>query len=221
MSYLGLPSAQAEFTLLRMHDSTSFANTLKFVAKVKTTGISDAIFKIRNRYETLIDELSGLPLTSKKEIVQPNLKQTLAIQFDQQRKLASSSNGNSWTIPANCYDLFSMLYALRRSQPKGEDSIRFNIDVESQTWLLLGRAESSGEIRTKMGRIRATHYKFSFHSSHSSRAREWKTDLLTNRIGKQGALLEIWLGDDSKHLPLKLRFGSGISAVEMNIQRLQ
>lgn len=103
----------------------------------------------------------------------------------------------------------------------GENSLRFNIDVESQIWLLLGRAENSKEIKTKIGRIRATHYKFRFHSSHSSKPREWKTDLLTNRIAKQGALLEIWLGDDSKHLPLKLRFGSGISAVEMNIQRLQ
>lgn len=113
MSYLGLPSAQAEFKLLKMNDSTSFANTLKFVAKVKTTGISDAIFSIRNRYETMFDELTGLPLASKKKIDQPNLKQTVAIQFDQQQRLASFSNGSSWTIPADCYDLF--FHALRAS----------------------------------------------------------------------------------------------------------
>ena len=216
MNYLGLSSAQAEF-LLMQSDSITDSPTIRFIAKVQTRGISDTIFRICNRYESLIDAKSGLPLIVRKEIDQPNIRHSLEIRFNQTVGLATSSQGDSWSISPNCYDLFSMLCALRRMNFEDGDSLEFVLDVESQLWQISGHVEKYKTLKTKLGKLPATYFNFKFHSSAPPRRRKWKTDLLTNRIGKEGAPLEIWLGNDPERIPLKLRFGEGFLAVEMNI----
>lgn len=215
MSYMGLSSARAEFLLAENSDSAK--PVIIFVAKVETRGISDAIFRIRNRYESHMDKKTGLPILAKKEIDQPNVKHSLEIVYDQTECLAKSNKAASWPIPPNCYDLFSMLYALRTVSFEDGDSVRFIIDAESQIWGMLGRVSNVRFLKTNLGRLSAKHFKFSFHTPVSVEPRKWKTDLLTNRIGKEGGLLEIWLSNDTDKLPLKMRFGKGFSAVEMTL----
>lgn len=216
MTYMGLAGAESVFILKKIkHDQVS--DTLCFIANVKTRGVSDAIFRIRNHYESFIDIRNGLPCLFKKQIDQPNIQQELQIIYDHNNLTATSSFGTSWSIPPLCYNLFSMVNQLRNCDKNPGDTLQYNVDIESQIWSLKGIVSDLENKKTRIGLYPVYEIDFNFYPIGSITPRSWKTDLLFNRIGKEGGRLLIWLSADHDQIPLKLRFGDGFASVEMNL----
>ena len=211
MKFHGLPSAT-----VTMQARVTEQGMVKISSDVNTKPLYNLLFHIHNHYETFIAQDSGLPIRSVKKIDQKNIRQQLEIVYDRDLALARTSWDSTWTITADAYDLFSMLYKIRRST---KDTLNMTVHIEGQLWRVSGVFEKAAPTKGKFGKLAARTITLSFRPYDIVHPRTWKTDLLTNRIARANSKLIITLGPPPDNLPILLRFGAGDSSVEMRLVR--
>jgi hypothetical protein len=219
LKYLGITAAKAQF-YLNAGDSSSPSPTVEIAAQVETRPISDLLFHIHNRYSTLVNLASGLPVMAEKNIDQKNIRQNLSIEYDRRNLIARSSTASSWAITDQSLDLFSMLYHVRFLKMTFGDSAHFVLDIEGQLWRAGGAMAEGEKIPGPFQEVPVRKLVLVFSPFGEIAPRKWKTDLLTNRISRNGGMLVVCLGPPPQSLPLYLQFGQGKSAVEMKLQKV-
>ncbi|MBN2354769.1 DUF3108 domain-containing protein [candidate division KSB1 bacterium] len=206
----GLPVANA---FLRLDGR----DTLRIQAAIDTKSFASLIFRIHNIYETMMDASRERPIRFNKLIQQRNISQNLQITYDHRANQATTRDGTSWEILTGTQNLFSMLYQLRCLEYAPDDTVVYNLDVESQPWRAVGTIQTGNGINIA-GIEAKRRIEFKFYSVGIPGQRAWKTDLLTNRITK-GGNLTILLGSSPDNIPLLIRFGEGNNCVEMRFTK--
>ena len=129
MKYLNMKVASLEFFV-----SDSFKNLSKpqyqLSVKANSTPFATKLFKINNNYFTLFNTKTFLPVKSIKKIDQKNIQHNAVLDFDHQDYQATFNDSISWSLPAPCYDYFSMLYFLRAQPWDKIDTLKFFLDSE-------------------------------------------------------------------------------------------
>lgn len=210
---LQLGSLRNATATIRTSYTDSPSHSLHITAAVWTRGVADMLFPIHNQYETWIDTTSFLPVRSEKRIAQKNINQHFCIDYDHHAGSAISDHGHQWPIVPGCQTLFSLLPYLRRQPLQNGDSLAVILDIESHVWLLSGRMTNE---KHKQGN--AWHLRFVFEPAMTIVHREWKTDLLTNRISRSDTQLDIWLDAGTERLPLRLLFRNNQFCVDMQLR---
>ncbi len=188
---------------------------LSIIWTVKTKALYGILFKIDNRYEIVVDD-SGRLVQVNKSIDQKNIKQEWQIYYDWANLTTETNRGYGWPILPGCQNVLSMLYDVRCRSLADGDSLSYILDVESQIWRIEGRVRT---LYDAQGNFSADEIVFSFHPATPIQARRWKTDLLTNRLARQGSTLVIRLGEAPGRLPLLLRFSGKDDGVEMRLAK--
>jgi hypothetical protein len=219
MSYRGLPAAGAEMNFLR--ESIDGVETVEIESTVRTKSLFKALFNIDNYYLTLVNATTGLPLKCEKKIEQKNIRQHLLVEYDRDSLMARSSLEKSWPIPADCLDLFSMIYRMRTGNYKPGQQVEWSIDIEGQLWRVTGLVMAAEPVDGPFADLPVRSIELIFSPLGGAKPRLWKTDLLTNRIARKGSVLKIYLGPPPQSYPLKLQFGEGTSSVEMKLEHVR
>ncbi len=207
----GLGAADAEFTFTRGgRDSIH--------VRIDTRPWSSLIFSIHNRYHAALDTLTGLLLQTGKDIRQRNIAQSMTIHYDYGQKRARSTEGHSWPLHGAALDLFSMLYHLRTLRPDSLATLRLPVFIEGQSYWAEGAPPVATVLNTPWGALPVTLLDLVFVPADTIGPRNWKTDLLTNRIARPGGRLTIALGPAPQHLPLRLIFGGDGKKVTMTLK---
>lgn len=201
MEYLNLSVATLKF-------QTTETNLNNFHLKIHASATLSArlLFKLDNVYETYFDRNTFLPTKVIKQIDQKNIHHELNIHFNHQQNKASLGDSISWSIPADCFDYFSMLYFLRSQKLEPGDSIHFHLDSE----FLISKVEAKvlpeqEVIQVPAGKFPSIKLNLKF-SAVTHEPRPWRTDLLTNRLASPGSEITIWFSDDENRLPLKIAY---------------
>ena len=87
--------------------------TFHVVGIGKTNGISDWIFKVRDRYETYIDEKSLVPWLFKRRVNEGGYIINQDYSFDRFSNKVTTENGNEFNISENMQDMISAFYQAR------------------------------------------------------------------------------------------------------------
>ena len=210
MKFKGVNSAKSNFQALV--DDSLF--TIHW--DVETRSIFNWLFHIENKYRSAFNTENCELLSNHKLINQKNIFQDYSINYDWQNKLARSNFTKAWNVPEGSVDILTMLYLIRLLEKEEIENTRFVIDVESQIWnasLKLLQQDSEGTSAIPdVDCIEVT-----FHPIDNVKKREWKTDLLTNRIARPGGKLTICLSPPPQRGPLSLSFGPPDSRVEMKL----
>ena len=219
MSYHGLPAARAEMSFLQK--PIDGAQTVEITATVRTKSLFKMLFHINNFYITLVNTITGLPVTYRKKIEQKNISQQLFIEYDRDSLIARSSLEKSWPITADCLDLFSMIYRIRADNYSPGQRVEWSVDIEGQLWRVTGQVVTAEPVDGPFADLPVRYIELFFSMLNDVKPRLWKTDLLTNRIAKEGSTLKIYLGPLPQSYPLKLQFGEGTSSVEMKLEHVR
>lgn len=205
MEYLKLDVALLSFHLF---DTTEINNQKAYhlIVKANSTRTAGMLFMLNNVYQTFFNEKNFLPIKSVKKIRQKNINHDLTIDFNHQKQQALIGDSISWSIPADCYDYFSMLYYLRSKHFSKGDIIHFHLDSEH----LISRVEAiflPGQeiLKIPAGKFNSIQVRLMLQPLNDE-PRPWKTDLLTNRLAAPGSELTIWLSNDKYRLPLKISY---------------
>jgi hypothetical protein len=172
--------------------------------QAKATRSASLMFKLDNVYETYFNQQNFLPNKVIKQISQKNIQHELNFAFDHRKRKASLGDSISWSIPADCFDYFSMLYFLRSQPLQPGDAYSFHLDSEYIISKVAVQVLPEQEvIKVPAGKFESIKLSIKF-TRVSQQARPWRTDLPTNRLASPGAEITIWFSDDEHRLPLKI-----------------
>ncbi|MBN2010975.1 DUF3108 domain-containing protein [candidate division KSB1 bacterium] len=184
-------------------DSINQCPVNKVYVDAKTRGIASRLFRVNNQYETCFTQQTFLPLTLHKWVTQKNIMQQRCTIFNHITLLATIDSTQSWAIPADTRDFFSMLYFLRATE--WDDTLRFHVDAER----LLSQANAVHNgtelIKCCDEKMEVERIDMSFDAL-TDEERPWDTDLLTNRLSQPNSTMTIRISTDDRRLPVKFEF---------------
>ena len=183
--------------------------------QAKTKPLAGLLFKINNRYETIVN-LNGRLVQANKTVHQKNISESWQIVYRWDDLVAHTEPNGDWPILPGCQNILSMLYDVRCQNLTHGDSIDYLIDVESQIWRLLGIVQDQLD---SDGNLAEQDIVFSFQPAMPILKRAWKTDLLTNRLARQSSTLVFRFGPEPARLPLSIKFGDKSDRVEMRLKK--
>lgn len=220
LEYLNLSAASLNF---QIPDTARIDHITVNHLIVKATSSRSAgmLFKLDNRYETYFDRTTFLPQKIYKSIRQKNIMHDLTIMFDHRQHQASRGDSIFWSIPADCYDYFSMLYYLRAQPLLPGDTLRFHLDSEYRVSKVEAVVLSEKkQIDVPAGKFDAIQLQVKF-AALKNLSRPWKTDLLTNRLAAPGSELTIYFSDDHVRLPLKISYHQSVINTQIILKSFQ
>ncbi len=165
----------------------------------KTSGMVDAIFKVRDKYSSYIDPLSDQPLKSIRNIREGRYKYYNEVTYDYENLIedsisVQSKKSGEVRVPPNIHDIVSAFYFARRYKfndhmRKGE-ILEFTTYFDDEIFPLKIKYMGNETIKTEFGKTEC----YLFHPvTEVGRMFETEEDM------------KIWVTRDKNHIPIKAR----------------
>jgi hypothetical protein len=181
----------------------TFAGKEVWHAKIlgKTTGIADAIFRMKDIYESYIEPETELPVFSIRNIQEGRYRKYNEVSFDRNSRpdsaiLTSDLSGIHIT-EKEIHDILSCFYYFRNHDLKDYRDFKKGDMITINTWFtdeyypIRLRFQGIDDVRTKIGKIKCI---------------KFNPVTETGRLFKTENDLSIWFTADSNFLPVKVRF---------------
>ena len=175
-----------------------------FTATGRSNSKYDWIFKVRDKYESIVDARSLLPYQFTRQIHEGGFRQSESIQFNQKAKTAISGDVSYKT--ADCtHDVISAIYAARNInysflQPNDKVYLNFFLDKElyPSYFKFLGREI----ITTRFGKFKVI---------------KIAPLLVKGTVFDGGEKMIIWVTDDENHIPVRLETPIIVGSIKMDM----
>jgi len=177
-----------------------------------TTGVADAVFKVRDVYESYFDPLTELPVKSVRNIREGRYRKYNVVLFDHfshpdSAVLTSDLTGKHITTKG-IHDILSCFYYFRKNYlakdypfKKGE-AITINTWFTDEFYPIILRYVGIDDVKTRMGRIKC--YKFNPVTE-------------VGRLFKTNDDVSFWFSADKNCVPVKVRFDIFVGAFTAEI----
>ena len=203
-------------TLELKNDTFAGKEVLHSVFIAQTTGLADAIFKVRDTFESYINPVTELPVKSIRNISEGKYKKYNVVLFDHITRrdsaiLTSDLTGIHITQPL-IHDILSCFYFFRKQYLANNYVFKKGEVITIMTWftdeLYAIRLKYLGtdEVRTKVGKIKC--YKF---NPVTEKGRLFKTD----------EDVSFWFSADKNYLPVKVRLEMMVGGFTVELNRYE
>lgn len=184
-----LTGGYADFEVSDKPVSLNERETYHIKVKGKTTGLVDAMFNVKDEFETYMDTEALVPWKAIKNVKEGNYKDLDVILFDHRRRLAQSKKG-TLQIPEGTKDIISSIYYARsldmtHAKPGDVFPVTFYLDHKNYEFRFrfLGREV----IKTEAGKFNAI---------------KVKPQVIEGRVFKDQEAITMWVTDDENKIPL-------------------
>lgn len=177
------------------------------VLEARTTGVADALFKVRDKYESFINPATELPFKSIRNISEGRYKKFNIVLFDHATRKDSAILNSDLTgihiTPQGIHDILSCFYWFRNRILPDIDSIKEGDMITITTWFtdelypIHMKYVNEEVIKTKAGKIKC--YKFNPVTE-------------VGRLFKTQDDVSFWFSADKNFLPVKIRFDIFVGA---------
>jgi hypothetical protein len=179
----------------------------------RTTGLADAIFRVKDIYESYFEAESGLPVFSIRNIQEGRYKRYNEVIFDHYSRpdsaiLTSDLTGIHLTQPG-IHDILTCFYFIRNNHLPNFENLKPGDMITIMTWftdqLYPIRLKYLGldEVRTRVGRIQSL---------------KFNPVTETGRLFKTEEDMSIWFSADKNFLPVKIRFDLLVGAFSAEVE---
>lgn len=151
----------------------------------------DWFFKVRDRYETYIDQEKLYPLRFKRNVQEGKTKFTNDVVFSHSTQKAYSNN-KTFTIQECTQDVLSTIYFARNldySKYKAGDKISFSLFLDDELYNLYIKYLGKTTVKTRYGTFNAI---------------KISPLLVEGTIFKGGDKMVVYVSDDKNHIPLRI-----------------
>lgn len=197
----------AEGTLKVLNTNLKFDGKPTYHLSVdgRTSGTFDIFYKIRDHYDSYIDQEKLTPYFYQENIREGSYKRTDKAKFNQSSRKIVSNRG-TFTGPTNqTFDLVSAYYfsrSLDMTKIKVGDEFKLNYFLGDEISQLQVEFIGKEVIKTNIGKIRCL--KFS-------------PSIQPGRIFRKDSRLYLWITDDGNRVPVKAQVEILVGAVTMEI----
>jgi hypothetical protein len=179
----------------------------------RTTGMADAIFKVKDIYESFMSPETELPVKSIRNISEGRYRRYNVVMFDHKTRQDSAILTSDLTgvhiTPQGIHDIISCFYWFRNHILPDIDNIKKGEMITVMTWFtdelypIRMRYIGIEEVKTKAGKIRC--YKF---NPVTEKGRLFKTE----------EDVSFWFSSDKNFLPVKIRFDIFVGAFMVDME---
>ncbi len=199
---------------LEVKDTSLFGKKVYHViGSGRTVGMADAVFKVRDRYESFINPETDLPVKSVRSIREGSYRYYNEVVYEHNHadsaKINSEKSGEHW-VPENIQDILSAFYFARKH--RFNDNLREGDVIEIMTWFsdelfpLRIRYRGTEIIDTPLGELEC--YLFS-PVTEVGRAFESDDDM------------QVWISKDKNRVPVRIRFQLRVGAFTCNLEQFR
>jgi hypothetical protein len=182
----------------------------------RTTGMADALFRVKDIYESYFEPESELPVLSIRNIHEGRYKMYNEVVFDHYARSDSTILSSDLTgihvTEKGIHDILSCFYYLRNHNLPGYADLRRGDMITIMTWFtdelypIRLRYLGTDEIRTKIGRIKCL---------------KFNPVTEVGRLFKTEDDMTFWFSADGNFLPVRVRFNIFVGAFVAEIVNYQ
>jgi hypothetical protein len=193
-------------------DTLDRKNVWHSVAIGQTTGMADALYKVKDIYECYIDPRTDLPIKSIRNIHEGRYKKFNIVLFDHKTRNDSTILKSDLTGkhigPKNLHDILSSFYFFRKYYLSVNNNYKSGEIITIMTWftdeLYPVRLKYIGteEVRTKVGKINCL---------------KFNPVTEVGRLFKTEDDMSIWFSADKNFLPVKIRFDIFVGSITVDL----
>jgi hypothetical protein len=199
-----IDAGTAEVTVTDENKQLNDRNTFHVVGIGKSRGAFDPFFKVRDRYESFIDEGSVSPVVFIRRVDEGGYKINQDQVYDHEKKKVIS-NGTSYDIPEYTQDMISAFYYARTldmSNAKAGDLFSLKSFIDGEIWELKIKFIGRETISTDVGKVRCLRF---------------RPIVQRGRVFKKEEDLNVWISDDKNHIPVRAQAEVLIGSVKMDL----
>ncbi len=182
------------------------------IGRGQTTGLADAIYKVRDSYESYIDPENDLPVFSIRNIQEGRYRRYNEVGFDQTTRsdstLIFSDLSGSHSGPKGLLDILSSFYWFRKYYLASADTLVPGETIKMMTWFadelypIILRYKGKETIKIKSGKLVC--YRFNPVTE-------------VGRVFKTEEDMTMWFTADENFLPVKIRFDIFVGAFHVEM----
>lgn len=164
--------------------------TFHVVGLGSSKGAFDLFYKVRDRYETYIDEKAMVPWMFVRRVNEGGYKINQDYIFNHYSKKVNVGNGELYDIEANMQDMLSAFYHARNldlSGAKPGETYSLNCFMDKEVWPLQIKFIARETITTDLGTFKCL---------------KFRPIVQKGRVFKNEEDLNIWITDDKNHIPV-------------------
>jgi hypothetical protein len=198
----------AEATIKVLSTELKFNNkpSFKLTVDAQTSGTFDVFYKIRDHYDSYIDQAELTPYFYQENIREASYRRTDKARFYQDTKKVVSNRGTFNSPSPQTFDLVSAYYFARNldmSHLKIGDNFKFYYFLGDEIDELQITYVGKETIKTKLGNIRCL--KFS-------------PVIKPGRVFRKDSKLYLWVTDDGNRVPVKAEVEILVGSVTLEIK---
>lgn len=178
--------------------------SLHVVATGKSISAFEWFYRVRDRYETYIDEQALVPHLFIRDCDEGGFIIKQRVSFDQVKKKAIS-NDKEFLVPANIQDILSAFYYARNlnvSNMKVGESFVLPIFLDDEVFEMNMRFDGREVIKTDLGKFRVM---------------KFTPTIQEGRVFKDDEGLSIYVTDDANKIPVSVKAEVLIGSIKMSI----
>lgn len=170
-----------------------------------TTGATDWVFKVRDRYETYLDKDALLPWYFVRRVDEGGFKFSQDYSFNHFTKKVDVGNNEKMDFPEGVQDMVSAFYSARNldlSRAKVGDTYSITCFMDKEIWPLTIRFLGREVLDTDLGDLRCL---------------KFRPIVQQGRVFKNDEDLTVWISDDKNHLPVRVQADILVGSVKLDI----
>lgn len=176
----------------------------QIIGEGKTNKFFDGFFKVRDRYESIIDTASLQPFRFSRNIEEGSFKLSETVWFNQKANTAVTRNG-AFKVPQCTQDVLSAIYYSRNinfDAYKPGDRIPFNMFIDDKVYNLYLRYLGKEIVKTRYGKFKAI---------------KFKPLLIEGTIFEGGEKMVVWVTDDKNKIPVRIESPISVGSVKVDM----
>ena len=179
-------------------------NTLHVVGIGYTNSTFDLFFKVRDRYESYIDEEAIVPWISIRRVNEGGYSINQNQVFNH-RKNTVDSDGKTFNVPEGVQDMISSFFYARTldfSTAKEGDIFEFPCFVDNEVWPMKIKYLGKETIRSDVGKIRCV---------------KFCPVVQQGRVFKKEEDMIAWITDDKNKIPVRAEAKIAVGSIKMDL----
>lgn len=175
------------------------------IAKAKTTGVVNKIFKVVDIYESYFDSGTNLPVKSIRNIREGNYKKYTEVLFNHTNKTVHSSLTGEHKVPAKILDMVAALFYIRRidfSNFKENEIVKIDTYFDDDLFPFYIVFKGREIVKTELGKFSCL---------------KFIPVVEPGRIFKKKDDMTFWLSDDDNKIPICIKFDIMVGSFKCDI----
>ncbi len=179
---------------------------MHMIGSGRSVGAFDWFFKVRDRYESFIDQEALIPWMFIRKIEEGDYSKKQNVVFNHYKKTASSEK-KTINTPSHVQDIISAFYFARTldfTNASPGDTFTIMTYLDDETFPLTIKYIGKETIKTKAGKFRC----IAFHPM-----------LLEGRVFKEQDGMTVWVTDDKNRIPIRAEAEIMVGSVKMDLKK--